>query len=222
MTATTTPAYSTKAASRAPLGVSVAEAAASETVELGSSTSNAPVGTDPWDDVADVELLADEEAEALKPAVNDLWKERGGRDIRAPFLRFRWHTFNLEIIRHPIRPSHPLFTILFGSKLSMNSSRLILIRQLKSWLITADIPHIPRRNIRSSGSSLPDRCIGSDMVRFCDVSKERGCLRLANPIDRSSGLYIMVGDLRERSSLRPAESLAYEAEQRERASGQER
>jgi hypothetical protein len=46
ITAAATPVYPTKAICLAPLGVSVAEATASETVELGFSTSNAPVGTE--------------------------------------------------------------------------------------------------------------------------------------------------------------------------------
>ena len=41
-----TPAYPETVVCPAPLGVSVAEAAVSETVELGFSTSNAPVGTE--------------------------------------------------------------------------------------------------------------------------------------------------------------------------------
>jgi hypothetical protein len=53
------------------LGVSVAEAAASDTVELGFSTSNAPVGTEAEeeDDVAGLGLAwpepAEEDAEIL-------------------------------------------------------------------------------------------------------------------------------------------------------------
>jgi hypothetical protein len=55
MTTAAIPAYPAKDVCPAPLGVSVAEAAASETVELGFSTSKAPVGTEA-DDLAELAL----------------------------------------------------------------------------------------------------------------------------------------------------------------------